>query len=196
MLGDRAGPARPGRPPARALGAGPLRCSPTLALAGGVFFAYSFAGLAWPFAIVALWSLTAARGARGAARRGRCSAPSGGRGRCSSLLVLAGLGVLALIGPFGFGGGFNKVAGSNTYGPVSPFEALGVWPASNYRLDAAGGAHLTGLAAAIGVLALLLGALWWVRRRELAVPIGARRLRRPLPALRSRSAATTRRRRR
>ena len=31
---------------------------PYLALVTGVFFAYSFAGLAWPFAIVALWSLT------------------------------------------------------------------------------------------------------------------------------------------
>ena len=49
-----------------------------------------------------------------------------------------------MVGPFGFVHGFNKVAGSNTYGPVSPVEALGVWPASNYRLDAAGGAQLTG----------------------------------------------------
>ena len=51
-----------------------------------------------------------------------------------------------MVGPFGFASSFNKVAGSNTYGPVSPVEALGVWPASNYRLDAAGGAQLTGLA--------------------------------------------------
>ncbi len=31
---------------------------PPLALAGGIFFSYSFAGLAWPVAILALWSLT------------------------------------------------------------------------------------------------------------------------------------------
>src|SRR5699024_10080454 len=80
--------------------------------------------------------------------------------------------VLALIGPFGFGGGFNKVAGTNTYGPVNPAEALGVWPATNYRLDAEGGAHLSGLAAAIGIAALLLGLVWWARRREYEVPIG------------------------
>ena len=78
---------------------------------------------------------------------------------------------VTLVGPFGFAHGFNKVAGSNTYGPVSPVEALGVWPAANYRLDAAGGAHLTGLAGAIAALALLVGVAWWVRRRELAVPI-------------------------
>ena len=43
-----------------------------------------------------------------------------------------------LVGPFGFVHSFNKVAGTNTYGPVSPIEALGVWPAPDYRLEAAG----------------------------------------------------------
>ena len=104
--------------------------------------------------------------------------------------------MLALVGPFGFAGGFNKVAGSNTYGPVSPVEALGVWPASNYRLDAAGGAHLTGLAGAIAVLALLVGVAWWVRRRELDGADRARRLRRSSTSSPCPSAATTRRPRR
>ena len=128
----------PGRPARRAGWARLRYLLPYLALAGGVFFAYSFAGLAWPLAIVAIWGLTQPAVRQALRPRATCSAPSGGRGPWSRSLVLAGLGVLALIGPFGFGGGFNKVAGSNTYGPVSPFEALGVWPASNYRLDAAG----------------------------------------------------------
>ena len=56
--------------------------------------------------------------------------------------------------------------------PVFPGEALGIWPAANYRLDAAGGAQLAGLAGAIATLAVALGAIWWVRRRkERAVPI-------------------------
>ncbi len=143
---------------------------PYLALAGGVFFSYSFAGLAWPVAIVGLWGLT-----RPAVRRAlapRALARALWRPRTLVVLLgLAGLGLLALIGPFGFGGGFNKVAGSNTYGPVSPVEALGIWPASNYRLDAVGGAHLTGLAGAIAALAVLLGTIWWVRRRDYPVPI-------------------------
>jgi hypothetical protein len=144
---------------------------PYAAIFGGVFFAYSFAGLAWPIAIVTLWSLT--QPAVRAALAPKALFRTLWRPRTLLvLLVLAGLGVLALIGPFGFGGGFNKVAGSNTYGPVSPFESLGVWPASNYRLDAAGSAQLPILAAAIGALAVLLGAAWWVRRREPAVPIG------------------------
>jgi hypothetical protein len=143
---------------------------PYLALAGGIFFSYSFAGLAWPIAIVVLWGLAQPGVRRALAPRALARALLRPR-TLVVLLVLAGLGVLALIGPFGFGGGFNKVAGSNTYGPVSPVEAFGVWPASNYRLDAVGGAHLSGLAGAIGALAVVLGAAWWVRRRDLAVPI-------------------------
>jgi hypothetical protein len=89
-----------------------------------------------------------------------------------AIAIVGGLAVTAmLVGPFAFVHGFNRVAGTNTYGPVSPAEALGVWPASNYRLNAAGGAQLSGLAIAIGLLAVLAGAVWWLRRRELAVPV-------------------------
>jgi hypothetical protein len=144
---------------------------PYLALAAGIFFSYSFAGLAWPVAVVALWSLTVPAVRRALAPRALL------RTLLRPLTLLAIVGLLALgaaltvVGPFGFAGGFHKVAGANTYGPVSPLEALGVWPTSNYRLDAVGGVPLPGLAGAIAALAVLLGALWWVRRRELAIPI-------------------------
>ncbi|HEX5712790.1 MAG TPA: hypothetical protein VFX85_05705 [Solirubrobacterales bacterium] len=144
---------------------------PLLALAGGIFFSYSFAGLAWPIAIAALWSLTqpaVRRALRPRALLRRLLHPL----TLAALLLLVGLAVAAtVVGPFGFGSSFSKVAGSNTYGPVSPVEALGIWPASNYRLDAAGGAPLAGVAAAIAILALVVGVLWWVRRNELTVPI-------------------------
>jgi hypothetical protein len=142
-----------------------------LALAGGIFFSYSFAGLAWPVAIVACWSLTqpaVRRALRPRALLGFLLRPL----TLVAIVLLAGLAVAAtIVGPFGFGSSFNKVAGSNTYGPVSPIEALGVWPAANYRLDAAGGAPLPGLAGAIAALALLAGVAWSVRRRELTVPV-------------------------
>jgi hypothetical protein len=148
-----------------------LAALPPLALAGGIFFSYSFAGLAWPIAIGALWSLTQPSVRRALRPRGLLHLllrPA----VLASLVVLAGLAVVAtVVGPFGFAGSFNKVAGSNTYGPVSPVEALGIWPASNYRLDAAGGAPLAGLAGAIAALALLAGVVWWVRRRELTIPV-------------------------
>ncbi|MGB7587698.1 MAG: hypothetical protein WBM00_03215 [Solirubrobacterales bacterium] len=144
---------------------------PFLALAGGIFFSYSFAGLAWPLATVALWSLTVPAARRALSPRSLLRFLL----RPATVAALAALVVLAvaatLVGPFGFVHSFNKVAGSNTYGPVSAVEALGIWPTSNYRLNAAGGAHLTGFAGAIAALALALGLIWWVRRRELAVPI-------------------------
>ena len=144
---------------------------PLLALAGGIFFSYSFAGLAWPIAIGALWSLTQPA-VRRALRPRELLRLLLRPAVLAAIVVLAGLAVVAtVVGPFGFAGSFNKVAGSNTYGPVSPVEALGVWPASNYRLDAAGGAPLAGLAGAIAVLALLAGVVWWVRRRELTLPV-------------------------
>jgi len=137
----------PGRPPA---GVWPrlFFVLPYLALAGGIFFSYSFAGLAWPVAILALWAIAVPEVRRALAPRALLRALS----RPTTLLAIVLLGGLAvlltLVGPYAFVHGFNRVAGTNTYGPVSPLEALGVWPASNYRLDAAGGAHLTGLVGA------------------------------------------------
>ncbi len=144
---------------------------PALALLGGIFFSYSFAGVAWPVAIVALWSLTLApvrRALRPRALLRLLLRPT----TLVGIALLAGIAVLVtIVGPFGFGSSFNKVAGSNTYGPVSPIESLGVWWTSNYRLDAVGGAVLPGLSGAIAVLALLVGVAWWVERREPTVPI-------------------------
>ncbi len=148
----------------------PLRRLPALALLGGIFFSYSFAGVAWPVAALALWSLTRPE-VRAALRPrsllGLLLRPL----TIAGLIVLAAIALAVTVGPFGFASSFNKVAGTNTYGPVSPIEALGVWPAANYRLDAVGGPHLPGLAGAIAVLALLAGVAWWVRRREATIPI-------------------------
>lgn len=143
---------------------------PPLAIVGGIFFSYSFAGVAWPAVILVLWSLTLApvrRALRPRAVLRFLTRPL----TVLAIVVLAALAFAALFGPFGFRSSFSKVAGSNTYGPVSPLEALGIWPASNYRLDAAGGAQLRGVAGTIAVLALLVGVAWWVRRRQLAVPV-------------------------
>ena len=141
-----------------------------LTLATGVFFSYSFAGLAWPLVIFSIWALTFAPLRRALAPRSWLSTLR----QPATLLIVAVLGVLAVltvVGPFAFIHGFNRVAGTNTYGPVSPLEVLGVWPASNYRLNAAGGAQLTGLATVIAAAAILLGGTWWLRRRNFAVPV-------------------------
>jgi hypothetical protein len=144
---------------------------PPLALAGGIFFSYSFAGLAWPVAILALWALTLPT-VRGALRPRTLLRFLLRPLTLLALVLLAGLAVLVtVVGPFGFASSFNKVAGSNTYGPVSPLESLGIWPTSNYRLDAEGGVRYPGLAGVISILALLIAVAWWIARREVTIPI-------------------------
>jgi hypothetical protein len=143
---------------------------PPLAIAGGIFFSYSFAGIAWPVVTLVLWSLTLPQ-VRASLRPRSLLRFLLRPLTLVALVVLAAVALAVTVGPFGFGSSFNKVAGSNTYGPVSAIEALGIWPAANYRLDAAGGAQLPGLAGAIAVLALLVGVAWWVRRREATIPI-------------------------
>jgi hypothetical protein len=144
---------------------------PAVAIAGGIFFCYSFAGIAWPIAIVVVWAAAQPATWR-ALRPGRVVRILTRPWVLLGIVVLVGLGIaLTVAGPFGFGSSFNQVAGSNTYGPVSPVETLGIWPAANYRLDAVGGAPLPGLMGAIAVLALLTAVGWWMQRREAAVPL-------------------------
>jgi hypothetical protein len=159
------------RAPRAVSGEGLRLAVPALALFGGIFFSYSFAGVAWPVAILALWGLTLPT-VRAALRPRSLLRFLLRPLTLLALVVLAGLAVLVtVVGPFGFAGAFNKVAASNTYGPVSPLEALGIWPTSNYRLDAEGGVRLPGLAGAIAIAALLAGIAWWTRRRELTIPV-------------------------
>ena len=141
-----------------------------LVLVTGVFFSYSFAGLAWPLLIFGVWALTVPAMRRALLPR-QWLATLRQPATLLTIAVLGALAVLTVVGPYAFIHGFNRVAGTNTYGPVSPVEALGIWPTSNYRLNAAGGAQLTGLATAIGAAAILLGGVWWLRRREFAVPV-------------------------
>jgi hypothetical protein len=141
-----------------------------LALVTGIFFSYSFAGLAWPVLAFVLWALTVPPLRRALYPWHWLSTLR----RPAALLVvsvLVALAVLTVVGPYAFIHGFNRVAGTDTYGPVSPIETLGVWFTSNYRLSSAGGAQLTGLATAIAALAVLVGGVWWLRRRQYAVPI-------------------------
>jgi hypothetical protein len=154
-------------------GTGPAAALPALvplALSGGVFFSYSFAGLAWPIVLVVLWGATVSP-VRRAIRPRQLLRTLRQPPVLLTIVVLGVLAVLTVVGPYAFIHGFNRVAGTNTYGPVSPIETLGLWPASNYRLNAVGGAQLTGLATAVAAIALLVGTAWWLRRRDFAVPI-------------------------
>jgi hypothetical protein len=160
----------PGAWPIPADLAGRLRTlGPLLVLAAGIVFSYSIAGLAWPLAAAAIWSLSfpEARRALAPRRLRRALARPAVAAVAGVALVVA---LLGLFGPFGFAHSFAEVQGANTFGPVSPAEALGFWTSSNYRLDTAGGATLPWLTTAVAALALLAGLAWWLRRREFAIP--------------------------
>jgi len=61
----------------------------------------------------------------------------------------------------------------NLFNPISPLEALGIWPSGDFRLDPGDGAMpAVGfyLGELLGIVALAYGLLWWLRRSERAVP--------------------------
>jgi len=143
---------------------------PLVVLAAGIVFSYSFAGLAWPIAAAAIFSLSfpEVRSALAPRRLWRTiNRPSVWTG---AVAVALGVVVLGLAGPFGFGRSFAEVQSANTFGPVNPAEALGFWTSSNYRLDTAGGAHVPWLTSALAALALVAALAWWLQRRDFAVP--------------------------
>lgn len=57
----------------------------------------------------------------------------------------------------------------NLLGPLNPFQALGIWPAGDFRVDP-GGTVVTAVLIALGVLAALL-ALWALWRRHGLAPL-------------------------
>jgi hypothetical protein len=148
------------------------RTLPVLAVLGGAFSAYGFAGLLWPLAIAGRWSLNLPA-TRRALRQKPALRPLF---RPEALAAFAGLAALAIlaaaVGPHGFAPGVGDAGSGEIHDRVSAIGALGVWPTSSYRLDAPGGAHLTGLAVALAILTLTVSFFWWMRRREYAVPIG------------------------
>jgi hypothetical protein len=144
--------------------------APPLVLAAGIVFSYSFAGLAWPLAAAAIWSLSIPEARRALRPRNLLRLIARPAVLVGGVVVLLGVIVLGLVGPFGFGKSFAEVAGANTFGPVSPAEALGFWTSSNYRLDTAGGAHLPWLTSGLAAIALVAGLAWWLGRRDYAVP--------------------------
>ena len=61
----------------------------------------------------------------------------------------------------------------NLFNPISPLEALGIWPSGDFRLEPGAGAMPAAgfyLGGALAVVALVYGLAWWLRRGERAVP--------------------------
>lgn len=149
-----------------------MRAVPLAALAAGSLYAYSFPGLTWLVGTVGIWALFEVVRARGFAVI-RPALPAAAMA-LAALLAAAGpeLSRLAEFASFETfdpdGAGFG-----NLFNPISPLEALGIWPSGDFRLDA--GAGFTPAIAfyaggAIGAAALLFGAGRAVRAGQTALP--------------------------
>ena len=160
----------------------------------GAFFNYSYLGLSWPLAAVAVWlPLELALGGGwlhplAALRQGWAAITASRR---NALLALAG--VVAVLAPLlpelsraadffqqvSFSPSGTGTITSSAFGnlgeALSPFQALGTWPNENFRdyFDAPRDAYKAGLAGAVGILGLLAGAAWWLGRRDFVVPAAA-----------------------
>jgi hypothetical protein len=168
-----------GAPGRRAPDRHALAAIPLAALAVGMVYSYSFAGLLWPLGGASLWALSELALA---GRRDPPLAPGAlvRRGASATAVALAALAaaVAPEIGrmidfasfetfdPDGPGLG-------NLFNPISPLEALGIWPSGDFRLDPGDGAMPAAgyyLGEALGLAALVYGLAWWLLRGERAVP--------------------------
>jgi hypothetical protein len=149
-----------------------LRAVPLAALGAGCLYAYSFPGLAWLVGGLGLWALLELVARRSLAGvRGAVVPTAMGAGA----LVLAALPELGRIADFASFETFDPDGAGlgNLFNPVSPLEALGIWPSGDFRLDPGAGfapAAAFWLGGLVGLAALGYGLIWSVRRRELAIP--------------------------
>jgi hypothetical protein len=156
-----------------------LGAIPLAALAVGTVYCYSFAGLLWPVGAAGLWALGEIALA---ARRDPPVTPLALARRAVAATVIA-VGALAVavapeVGRMIDFANFETFdpAGpglGNLFNPISPLEALGIWPSGDFRLDPGDGAMPAigfYLGEALGLAALAYGLAWWLRRGERAVP--------------------------
>ncbi len=160
------GAGRDGRAPWRAvLGVGSL-------LAAAALFTYSIPGLAWFVVAIPLWLGLEAIGGRNPVPWREVGASISRHRVVAAIIALLLIVVAAVaIGPAtSFMEKLDDIQASagRLNSPIFPGEALGIWPAGDFRIvrgDVSGSL----LAAAIGFLAAAYGAWVLVRRRQLAL---------------------------
>jgi hypothetical protein len=164
--------------------AGARSALPLGVLAAGVVYTYSFPGLAWLAGAALAWLVARAIAGRAGLRWPEATPmPS----RRAALAALAGgvAALLVLTAPdWGRIADFtdfraldpdraNEGGLGNLRGHISPLEALGVWPTSEFRLPAGAGslpAAAFYAGALLGAAGLALGLPAWLRRHGPAIP--------------------------
>ncbi len=156
-------------------------------LAAGVTYVYSFPGLAWLGGVAAVWGAIELWRHRRFARKGRIATQTrqtpviataiAAGAAVAALVLLAAPSLDRLLDFYDFRALHPDQANDgglgNLPGQLSPLEALGIWPTSEFRLSASA----SDLPAAVfyvgGVFALISLALalpGWIRRHGAAIP--------------------------
>jgi hypothetical protein len=133
-------------------------------LAAGAVYVYSFPGLGWLAGTAVIYALWARR---------RPWAVAAGVLAVLLLLTAADWGRIADFTDFrAFGSSSISEGLGNLRHHLSPLEALGIWPTSEFRLSAADSSHTLAFyaGALVAATALALGLPSWLRRHGPAVP--------------------------
>jgi hypothetical protein len=152
---------------------------PLAVLAIGSVYAYSFTGLLWLAGAAGLWALVELAFAwrlgsgPGVVSAARAAAPPAAV--AVAVLAVAAAPEVGRMADFASFETFNPPGAGlgNLFNPISPLEALGIWPSGDFRLDPGDGAMPAigyYLGELLGLAALAYGLAWWIRRREWAVP--------------------------
>jgi hypothetical protein len=165
---------------------GPLRWLPLGVLVCGTLSVYSFAGLAWPIAIAAVWLAGLAVSALLEGRLRPRAVVRAIRVEAAPLLLAGGLTLVALVPQlprlvefFLNNAGDNvtgiekgQTAGGNLVGRLPIWEAFGVWDNPEYRLPALH-PFTAGMWAAFVLALVIAGGIWCLRRRDWLLPAAA-----------------------
>ncbi len=154
-------------------------------LAAGAVYVYSFPGLAWLGGVAVVWALVGVLENRRQRRAGYDDVVDASR---PALLIAGGVGALTLVVLTAPDAGrlvdfadfraldpdrANEGGLGNLRGHISPLEAFGIWPTSEFRLSAAASSlpaivFYTGALLAAGAFAVALPR--WLRSHGTAIP--------------------------
>ena len=148
---------------------------PLAVLAAGTVYVYSFPGLAWLAGTAIVWGLVQAGGARRAVDLRSVMIAAGIGLAVTLVLILPDVGRLVDFADFRALHPDRANAGGlgNLPGQLSPLEALGIWPASDFRISAAASSAPAVIFYAGGLVALValaLAAPRWLRRYGWGIP--------------------------
>lgn len=164
------------RPAAR----GPARWIPLALLIAGALSVYSFAGLAWPLAVIAPWVALAA--ARALWTRGLRGAFAELRTVLLPAVVAAGAFVVVIAPQVprlhkfftaNTSGEVGVSALGNLAGPLRFWQLFGFWNSPDYRIMGASDPLVLGIWVGLAIALVLLGAAVSARRGELLLPLAA-----------------------